>query len=85
MSGVAVAQNTLRKAGADLRWLLDKAGVKAETDARVILVVETAADRKKVIDVFDREYDPAVMDRVVGQPTVIVHGVRVAVAVREVK
>ena len=39
MSGVAVAQNTLRKAGADLRWLLDKAGVKAETDARVIRVM----------------------------------------------
>jgi hypothetical protein len=82
---VAIAQNTLRKFGADLRWLLDKAGVKAETAARVIVVVETAEDRKKMIDVFDREYDPSVMDRSVGQPTVIVHGVRVAVTVREPK
>ena len=85
MSGVAVAQNTLRKTGADLRWLLDKAGVKAETAARVVVVVETAEDRQKMIDVFDREYDPAVMDRCVGQPTIVVHGVRLAVTVREMK
>lgn len=82
---VAVAQNTLRKAGADLRWLLDKAGVKAETDARIVIVVETVGDRKKLIDVFDREYDPAVMDRCVGQPAIVVHGVRIYVTVREPK
>lgn len=85
MSVAAVAQNTLRKAGADLRWLLDKAGVKAETAARVVVVVETAEDRRKMIDVFDREYDPAVMDRCVGQPTIVVHGVRIAVTIREPK
>jgi hypothetical protein len=84
MAGVAISmQNTLRKVGADLRWQLEKCGISAEK-AYVVIVVETKAERDRVIEGFARDYDSAVMRHADGAPhQIIIHGVRIAVRVRE--
>ena len=81
--GFAPTQNTLRKLGADLRWLLDKNRVDAEK-SYAIIVVETVAERDRLIAAFHTNFDAASMSRSVKSPhQVTIHGVRVAVTVKE--
>ena len=83
--GIATStQNTLSKLGAHLRWQLEKCGLDAERDAVVTIVVESEVQRSKLISGFLAGYDRSVMRRDDGQPgQIVLHGVRVAVVVRE--
>ena len=82
MSGVVktATQNTLRKLGADARWLLDKNGVDAEK-AYIAILVETPAERDRMMVAFQDEFDKASMTRTTS--TITVHGVKIFVTVKE--
>jgi adenine deaminase len=87
MSKTAAAvskENTLRKLGAHLRWQFEKCGVDADRDASVIVVVEREEDRSNMISGFLRDFDAGSMRRNDASPhQIVVHGVRIAVIVRE--
>lgn len=79
----AAAAHTLRKLGADLRWLIEGNGVDPER-AHVVIVVETKADRERLTECFAQGFDAGAMARSSAAPhQVTVHGVRIAVSVRE--
>ena len=76
--GVAIShQNTLRKFGADLRWLVEKSGLNPE-QVVVSLGVKTTHDQSLLLSTFLREFDGAAMMRYDQFPHMIqLHGVTV--------
>ena len=85
MSGAPAtsSENTLNKASAHLRWLIEKAGVDPER-AIVSVILEKAADRDKVEARFVDEFKAATMSRNPASPhQIVANGVRIAVTVRE--
>lgn len=76
-------ENTLRKTGAHLRWLMERAGVNPEA-AMVIVGVKDEVERSLMLSAFLRDFDPASMRRMDAMPHVVeVHGVTIGVAVRK--
>lgn len=69
-------QNTLSKAAAHLRWLVEKSGVNPE-GVFVAIVVNTDVEREKLEAQLKTEFDPATMTR--GPHRIIAHGVKIAV------
>lgn len=74
-------ENTVRKVGAHLRWLLEKSGVDAEA-AHVMIGVRTVDDRRKLLQHITNNFDEAVMSTATNdRMSVRVHGVLVSVGV----
>lgn len=82
MAGVTTStQNTLRKLGADLRWLVEKSGLNPE-EMIVSLGVKTAHEQSLMLTTFLREFDGATMMRYDAFPHMIqLNGVTVWVVV----
>lgn len=79
--GVATStQNTLRKLGANLRWFIEKSGVKPE-EVYVAIVVNSKADRDKITAAFTREHDRETMTRFETPDRLAISGVKVTVTV----
>jgi hypothetical protein len=74
--------NTMNKASAHLRWLVEKAGVNPE-GVIVAFIVPTAADRDRLVGRFAEEYDAETMTKSQHRHQVIANGVKIAVSVRE--
>jgi hypothetical protein len=74
--------NTLNKASAHIRWLVEKAGVNPE-GIIVALIVPTAADRDRLVGRLAKEYDAKTMTKSQSRNQVIANGVKFAVTVRE--
>lgn len=75
--------NTLRKLGAHLRWHMEKSGVDADA-ATAVIVVPDETQRSRLIDSMLRDFDQSCMKADDAKPgQVMVHGVRIAVVVKE--
>lgn len=89
----ASSSNTLRKVGADLRWLMQKSGVDPERSspehpagAVVSIAVNTTVDQSLLISTILREFDADVMHREDQNPHCVrVFGVWLCVLVKETK
>jgi hypothetical protein len=82
MAVATSTHNTLRKLGADLRWLVEKCGVAPEL-IHVAIVVRSQAEVDKIAAGFEREFDAASMERGDRGNKIVVHGVRIAAVILE--
>lgn len=85
MSGAPAtsSENTLNKASAHLRWLIEKSGVNPER-AIVCVILDTVADRDKLEARFADEFRPATMSKSSASPhQIVANGVKITVTVRE--
>jgi hypothetical protein len=79
MPPAPTSKPTLRKVGADLRWLLEKSGVNPEA-AIVSIGVPNNADKMQMIATLKKEFEAGVMVQYPAMPHAIeIYGVKVLV------
>src|SRR6266550_4580301 len=82
---ISTTKNSLRKLGADVRWLVEKSGVDPEK-ALITIGVDTTEEQSGLISTLIIEFDATCMSRVETHPHhVKVHGVNIFVIVHKKK
>lgn len=82
MAVATSSQNTLRKLGSHLRWMIEKEGIDAEK-VRVAICVNDETEKSLMISAFLREFEKQTMTRNDLTPNcVVVHGVPIWIVIK---